>query len=246
MGGRVVHGACGAAVVVELCRSGALGAVADLSVGSGGAGAVVLRLPVVVLTVATVVLAAVIAHELGGGRAAQVAAALGYTCTPFAVEQSAALSTFAYDAVVLTMGTERDPAADRDLGGGPGAGLAVGAVPVAPGDAAVGGDAGGGTASVLLGDGCALFFATAAVHLVGTGPHDRVGKALAAYCAAGMSGRSGGVCFPYHRPGCTDPRSATATWQFALSSSDCAGGRNSPIPSPTPLTPCRRRNGPRW
>ncbi|WP_063008767.1 ArnT family glycosyltransferase [Nocardia kruczakiae] len=65
--------------------------------------AVVLRLPVVVLTAATVVLAAVIARELGGGRAAQVTAALGYTCTPFAVQQSAALSTFAYDAALTTL-----------------------------------------------------------------------------------------------------------------------------------------------
>lgn len=64
--------------------------------------AVALRLPVVALTVATVVLAALIARELGGGRAAQLVAALGYTCTPFAVQQSAALSTFAYDAALTT------------------------------------------------------------------------------------------------------------------------------------------------
>ncbi|MGW0252542.1 ArnT family glycosyltransferase [Nocardia goodfellowii] len=65
--------------------------------------AVALRLPVVGLTVATVVLAAVIARELGGGRAAQSVAALGYLCTPFAVQQSAAISTFAYDAALITV-----------------------------------------------------------------------------------------------------------------------------------------------
>ncbi|MEU6558856.1 glycosyltransferase family 39 protein [Nocardia nova] len=65
--------------------------------------AVALRLPVVALTVATVVLAALIARELGGGRAAQIVAALGYTCTPFAVQQSAALSTFAYDAALTSL-----------------------------------------------------------------------------------------------------------------------------------------------
>ncbi|MFI7195351.1 hypothetical protein ACIBQ0_36970 [Nocardia nova] len=45
-----------------------------------------------------------------------------------------------------------------------------------------------------LGDGFALFFATAAVHLVGDGPHGRVGKALAAYCAAGMAVVVAAVC----------------------------------------------------
>ncbi|WP_194819431.1 glycosyltransferase family 39 protein [Nocardia sp. XZ_19_385] len=65
--------------------------------------AVLLRLPVVVLTVATVGLAALIARELGGGRAAQLVAALSYICTPFAVQQSAALSTFAYDAALISL-----------------------------------------------------------------------------------------------------------------------------------------------
>ncbi|RDI51072.1 glycosyltransferase family 39 protein [Nocardia mexicana] len=65
--------------------------------------AVALRLPVVVLTVATVLLAALIARELGGGRAAQLVAALGYICTPFAVQQSAAISTFAYDAALASL-----------------------------------------------------------------------------------------------------------------------------------------------
>nr|WP_276514748.1 glycosyltransferase family 39 protein [Nocardia transvalensis] len=65
--------------------------------------AVLLRLPMVGLTVATVVLAALVARELGGGRAAQLIAALGYTCTPFAVQQSAAISTFAYDAALISL-----------------------------------------------------------------------------------------------------------------------------------------------
>ncbi|MFC9895547.1 ArnT family glycosyltransferase [Nocardia sp. NPDC127579] len=65
--------------------------------------AVALRLPVVVLTLASVLLAALIARELGGGRAAQSIAALGYVCTPFAVQQAAALSTFAYDATLVAL-----------------------------------------------------------------------------------------------------------------------------------------------
>ncbi|MEV0760997.1 glycosyltransferase family 39 protein [Nocardia sp. NPDC050435] len=65
--------------------------------------AVLLRLPVVALTAATLLLAAVIARELGGGRAAQLMAAFGYLCTPFAVQQSAALSTFAYDAALVAL-----------------------------------------------------------------------------------------------------------------------------------------------
>lgn len=65
--------------------------------------AVLLRLPSVALTVATVLLAALIARELGGGRAAQLIAALGYVCTPFSVQQSAAISTFAYDATFTTL-----------------------------------------------------------------------------------------------------------------------------------------------
>lgn len=65
--------------------------------------AVLLRLPSVALTVATVLLAALIARELGGGRAAQLIAALGYVCTPFSVQQSAAISTFAYDAALTTL-----------------------------------------------------------------------------------------------------------------------------------------------
>ncbi|MEV6280578.1 glycosyltransferase family 39 protein [Nocardia sp. NPDC051832] len=65
--------------------------------------AVLLRLPVVLLTLATVVLAALIARELGGGRAAQLIAAMSYLCTPFAVQQSAAISTFAYDAALVSL-----------------------------------------------------------------------------------------------------------------------------------------------
>lgn len=65
--------------------------------------AVLLRLPSVALTVATVLLAALIARELGGGRTAQLIAALGYVCTPFSVQQSAAISTFAYDAALTTL-----------------------------------------------------------------------------------------------------------------------------------------------
>ncbi|MFG3524837.1 hypothetical protein ACGF5S_31580 [Nocardia nova] len=45
-----------------------------------------------------------------------------------------------------------------------------------------------------LGDGFALFFATPAVRLVGDGPYGRVGKALAAYCAAGMAVVVAAVC----------------------------------------------------
>ncbi|GAA5061814.1 glycosyltransferase family 39 protein [Nocardia callitridis] len=69
---------------------------------------VVLRIPAIVASVVAVVVAAAIARELGGGRAAQTLAALAYASCPFLVTQSATLSTFAFDttlsaAIVLAL-----------------------------------------------------------------------------------------------------------------------------------------------
>src|SRR5690606_22118106 len=64
-----------------------------------------LRLPAVALTVLAVVLAAQIARELGGGRAAQVLTALAYATSPFLLLQGKVLSTNTIDTalwVVIT------------------------------------------------------------------------------------------------------------------------------------------------
>ncbi|MEV4124474.1 glycosyltransferase family 39 protein [Nocardia sp. NPDC049707] len=60
----------------------------------------VLRLPVVALTVLGVVLCAVIARELGGGRIAQIFAAIAYATSPFLLLQGKMLTTNAVDTVL--------------------------------------------------------------------------------------------------------------------------------------------------
>ncbi|MEV0764839.1 glycosyltransferase family 39 protein [Nocardia sp. NPDC050435] len=71
----------------------------DLAPGS----ATVLRLPALLMTLLAVVLSALIARELRGGRGPQAMAALAYAVTPAAVLQAAMLSTYALDAT-LTAG----------------------------------------------------------------------------------------------------------------------------------------------
>ncbi|WP_280361949.1 glycosyltransferase family 39 protein [Nocardia wallacei] len=61
---------------------------------------VVLRFPAILATVVAIVVAAATAREFGGGRAAQVTAALGYATCPFLVTQAATLSTFALDTTL--------------------------------------------------------------------------------------------------------------------------------------------------
>ena len=66
---------------------------------------VVLRLPAVVLTLAAVVISALIARELGGGRGAQLLTAVAYASSPFLLLQGDNLSTNAVDCalwVVIT------------------------------------------------------------------------------------------------------------------------------------------------
>ncbi|NEW37314.1 glycosyltransferase family 39 protein [Nocardia cyriacigeorgica] len=66
---------------------------------------VALRFPAIVLTVLAVVLSALIARELGGGRAAQVLTAIAYATSPFLLLQGKMLSTNAIDTalwVVIT------------------------------------------------------------------------------------------------------------------------------------------------
>lgn len=60
----------------------------------------VLRLPVVALTVLGVVLCAAMARELGGGRTAQIFAATGYATSPFLLLQGKMLTTNAVDTVL--------------------------------------------------------------------------------------------------------------------------------------------------
>ncbi|MFD0363116.1 glycosyltransferase family 39 protein [Nocardia sp. GCM10030253] len=60
----------------------------------------VLRLPVVVLTVLAIVLCALIARELGGGRGAQLLAAVAYATSPFLLLQGKMLTTNAVDTVL--------------------------------------------------------------------------------------------------------------------------------------------------
>ncbi|WP_280265947.1 ArnT family glycosyltransferase [Nocardia wallacei] len=60
----------------------------------------VLRLPAVLLTVAAIVLCAMLAREFGGGRAAQTLAAVGYASSPFLLLQGAMLTTNAVDTAL--------------------------------------------------------------------------------------------------------------------------------------------------
>ncbi|WP_054813173.1 ArnT family glycosyltransferase [Nocardia arizonensis] len=60
----------------------------------------VLRFPAVLAGVAAIVVTAAIAREFGGGKRAQVLAALAYATCPFFVSQTASLSTFAFDATL--------------------------------------------------------------------------------------------------------------------------------------------------
>ncbi|MEV6276932.1 glycosyltransferase family 39 protein [Nocardia sp. NPDC051832] len=60
----------------------------------------VLRLPAVALTVLAIVLTALIAREFGGGRWAQLLAALGYATSPFLLLQGKILTTNAVDTVL--------------------------------------------------------------------------------------------------------------------------------------------------
>lgn len=60
----------------------------------------VLRLPAVLLTVLAIVLTALIARELGGGRAAQLVAAIAYATSPFLLLQGKMLTTNAVDTVL--------------------------------------------------------------------------------------------------------------------------------------------------
>lgn len=60
----------------------------------------VLRLPAVLLTVLAIVLTALIARELGGGRWAQWLAALAYATSPFLLLQGKLLTTNAVDTVL--------------------------------------------------------------------------------------------------------------------------------------------------
>ncbi|MEV4238359.1 glycosyltransferase family 39 protein [Nocardia sp. NPDC049737] len=64
---------------------------------------VALRIPSIVAAVLAIVTAAASAREFGGGRIAQVLAALAYACCPFAITQSATLSTFALDATLVAV-----------------------------------------------------------------------------------------------------------------------------------------------
>ncbi|WP_245676983.1 glycosyltransferase family 39 protein [Nocardia acidivorans] len=60
----------------------------------------VLRLPAVALTVTAIVLCALLAREFGGGRWAQVLAALGYATSPFLLLQGTMLTTNAVDTAL--------------------------------------------------------------------------------------------------------------------------------------------------
>ncbi|MEV6772149.1 glycosyltransferase family 39 protein [Nocardia sp. NPDC051030] len=60
----------------------------------------VLRLPSVLLTVAAIVLCAMLAREFGGGRWAQVLAAVGYATSPFLLLQGTMLTTNAVDTAL--------------------------------------------------------------------------------------------------------------------------------------------------
>ncbi|WP_194818589.1 glycosyltransferase family 39 protein [Nocardia sp. XZ_19_385] len=63
----------------------------------------VLRLPALLMTLAAIVLSALIAREFRGRRGPQTLAALAYAVTPAAVLQSAMLSTYALDATLTAL-----------------------------------------------------------------------------------------------------------------------------------------------
>ncbi|WP_433522692.1 glycosyltransferase family 39 protein [Nocardia pseudovaccinii] len=64
---------------------------------------VALRIPSIMAAVLAILTAAASAREFGGGVFAQVLAALAYACCPFAITQSATLSTFALDATLVSV-----------------------------------------------------------------------------------------------------------------------------------------------
>ncbi|MEV0248345.1 glycosyltransferase family 39 protein [Nocardia sp. NPDC050712] len=64
---------------------------------------VALRLPALLMTLIAVVLSALIARELRGGRGAQTLAALAYAVTPAAVLQAAMLSTYCFAATLAAL-----------------------------------------------------------------------------------------------------------------------------------------------
>ncbi len=59
-----------------------------------------LRLPAILMSVASIPVTAALAREFGGGRLPQMLAAMGVAGSPFLVTQSASLSTFAFDATL--------------------------------------------------------------------------------------------------------------------------------------------------
>lgn len=61
---------------------------------------VVLRLPSIAMTVGGIFVAAALAREFGGRAGAQLLAGIAYAACPFAITQSATLSTFAFDATL--------------------------------------------------------------------------------------------------------------------------------------------------
>lgn len=63
----------------------------------------VLRLPAILLTVAAIVVAALVAREFGGGHGAQVLTAVGYTTSPFLLMQAKNLSTNAIDSALWVL-----------------------------------------------------------------------------------------------------------------------------------------------
>ncbi|MEV6280017.1 glycosyltransferase family 39 protein [Nocardia sp. NPDC051832] len=64
---------------------------------------VAVRLPALLMTLAAIVLSALIAREFGGARGPQTLAALAYAVTPAAVTQSAMLSTYALEATLTAL-----------------------------------------------------------------------------------------------------------------------------------------------
>ncbi|WP_327150790.1 glycosyltransferase family 39 protein [Nocardia sp. NBC_01329] len=64
---------------------------------------VALRLPAIVVTVTAVMISALIARELGGGRGAQVLTAVGYATSPFLLMQAKNLSTNAIDSALWVL-----------------------------------------------------------------------------------------------------------------------------------------------
>ncbi|MFE9577367.1 glycosyltransferase family 39 protein [Nocardia sp. NPDC006044] len=61
---------------------------------------VLLRLPSIVMAVGGILVAAALAREFGGRAGAQLLAGFAYAACPFAITQSATLSTFAFDATL--------------------------------------------------------------------------------------------------------------------------------------------------